>query len=312
MIGERQMTWRSITTKRLDSPSACRFKVTRANRRWEVELPMSIPTVRSSMVSCSQMARAIASRSASDISSCSCSSSKSCIRRRPACSRRRPDGLRRADDAGQRRRRQGQDRRLIENVAHLRGHAVVLDRLEPLAVDARILILVFDLTAALLHRDRTAAFGALAAERDKGIAPAAEAAGEIARRLAACVEVLVEHPERRRVHEAVAPGKFLELLITLVPQQRVALPIDRMNMGAGSMAVRLLVAACGDLRHMRVHRAVGEDEAHVHRSLAARFELVELEAREVVDEVRLPDVPSALAQAGRVGAVVAVAVEMLR
>ena len=46
MIGERQITCRSMTTKRLDSPSAWRLSVTRANSRCEVELPMSMPTVR--------------------------------------------------------------------------------------------------------------------------------------------------------------------------------------------------------------------------------------------------------------------------
>ena len=170
---------------------------------------MSMPTVRSSIVSCSQMARAIASRSASVRSSCSCSSSKSCMRVQIQIAG--PIGSRRLDDAGQRLGRQRKNRRLVEDVAHLATSTPVSrDRFEPFAVDARILILVLDLAAALLHGNRAAAFGALAPQRDERIAPAAEAAGEIARRLGAGVEMLVEHPERRRVHEAVLPGKFLE------------------------------------------------------------------------------------------------------
>ena len=46
MIGDRHMIWRSTTTKRLDSPCERRCSVTFANRRCEVELPMSMPTVR--------------------------------------------------------------------------------------------------------------------------------------------------------------------------------------------------------------------------------------------------------------------------
>src|SRR5580704_17935152 len=172
---------------------------------------MSMPTVRSSTVSCSQIVRAIASRSASDMSSCSCSSSKSCM------SHGRPDGAGRADDAGQSLGRQGEDAGLVERVAHLRRDAGFFQRLEPFAVDARILILVLDLAAALLHRHGTSAFGALAPQRDERIAPAAEAAGEIPRRLVTGAEVLMKHRERRRVHEAVLPGKFLELRIALVP-----------------------------------------------------------------------------------------------
>ncbi len=70
-IGERQSTERSITTNRLDRASASRCSTTRANIRCEVELPMSTPTVVSSTVSCSRMARASMSSSTSDSGSCS-------------------------------------------------------------------------------------------------------------------------------------------------------------------------------------------------------------------------------------------------
>src|SRR6266545_2461318 len=303
MIGERQITCRSTTTNRLDRPSDWRFNVTRAKRRCEVELPISMPTVRSSSVSCSQIARAIASRSASDISSCSCSSSKSCMgalmpaaagereSKRIDCpppSRRRPDRARRLNHASQPVGRQGKNAGLVEDVAHLRRDAGAPDRFEPFAVDARILVLVLDLAPALLHRNRAAALRALAPERNERIASAAKAAREITRRLRAGVEVLVEHPERRRVHEPVLPRKFLELGIPLIPQQGISLAVDRVHVSASGMAMRLLVAAGRYLRHMRVHGSVSKHKAHVHRPFSARLELVELEACEVVHEVRLP------------------------
>src|SRR5262245_37250399 len=103
-------------------------------------------------------------------------------------SRRRSNGLRRADCPRHRLLRQGQKARLVEDVAHLRLDAHPPDRLEPFAMDARILILVFDLAAALLHRNRTAAFRTLSSQRDERIARAAEAARKIARRLGAGIE----------------------------------------------------------------------------------------------------------------------------
>ena len=190
--------------------------------------------------------------------------------------------------------------------------SVFANRLEPFPVDARILILVLDLPAALLHGNGAAAFGALAPERNERIAPASEAAGEVARRLVAGIEMLMEHPERRRVHEAVLPGKFLEFRFALVPQQRIALAVHRMHMGAGGVTVRLLVAAGGNLRAVGVHRSVGKNETDIRRAFAARLEFVELEAGQVVNEVRLPDVSDPLGHGGGVGAVIALALEMLR
>src|ERR1700722_17151092 len=119
----------------------------------------------------------------------------------------RPDGSRRADDAGQPFRRQSENRGLVENVAHLGFHAGLGDRLEPFPVNAGILILVLDLPAALLHGNRAAAFGALAPERDERIAPASQAAGEVGSPPVAGMEMLMKHPERWRVHEAMLPGK---------------------------------------------------------------------------------------------------------
>ena len=55
-IGECHSTWRSTTTKRLDSAVASRCRCTRENIRCEVEEPMSMPTVVSSTLSAAQIA----------------------------------------------------------------------------------------------------------------------------------------------------------------------------------------------------------------------------------------------------------------
>ena len=124
--------------------------------------------------------------------------------------------------------------------------------------------------------------------------------------------MLVKHPERRRVHDAVAPGQLDEFGIALEPQQRIALAVDRVHMRAGGVAVRLLVAAGRNFRGVRVHRAVGEDERHVLRALAALVEIVELEAREIVDEIGLPHVQRRDVHAAVEGGVFALPLEVLR
>jgi len=80
MIGERQITSRFVTTKRLDRPWDWRWRVTLAKSRCEVELPMSMPTVLSSTLSWLQMNFAISALSGSVSWACSCSKSTSCIR----------------------------------------------------------------------------------------------------------------------------------------------------------------------------------------------------------------------------------------
>ena len=79
MIGERQTISRSTTRKRLESPCDWRCSVTLANSRCEVELPMSMPIVRSSTFSWLQMKRAMAALSSSLSPACSWSKSASCI-----------------------------------------------------------------------------------------------------------------------------------------------------------------------------------------------------------------------------------------
>src|SRR5260221_7979224 len=223
----------------------------------------------------------------------------------------RTDRLRLAYHPGEGFCRQGEDRGFIEDLAHFGRHAGLAQCLQPFAMNARILILVFQLAAALLNRQRARALGAFAPEGNEWVTPAAEAARQITRRDRAGVEVLMEHPERRRVHESVPPRKFLELRIALMPQQRVSLAVDGMHMVAGRMAMGFLVTPLGDLRHMRMHGAVGKDEADVGGSLAALVKLVKLEAGQVVDKIGFPNIALDRIEAMRIHAVIAFAVEML-
>src|SRR4051794_19040059 len=89
---------------------------------------------------------------------------------------RRADAHRRLDHGGELLPVELLQRRLVEGVAHFRLHAVPGDLLQPLLVDARVLILVFDLASAFLHRNHSMALAALLAQRDERITPAAETA----------------------------------------------------------------------------------------------------------------------------------------
>ncbi len=62
---------------------------------------------------------------------------------------------------------------------------------------------------------------------------------------------------------------------------------------------------------MRVHRAVGKLEEHVARTFAARVEIVEFEACQVGDEIRLPHVDLARVLLAVERVVIAFAVEVL-
>ena len=98
-------------------------------------------------------------------------------------------------------------------------------------VDARVLVLVLDLTAAVLDAD-VHAHEHPALVGGEGIAQAAEGDGEIARRLGRGVEMLVEHLVGRREHPAVLPVDAHEILVALVPQQRVARARSRQRRGS--------------------------------------------------------------------------------
>src|SRR5262249_51215708 len=115
-----------------------------------------------------------------------------------------------------------------KELLHLRLDAVLLHLVEPDAVDARILVLVLDLVAAFLdvgrHRTLLARLDAeqrAALRQREWVAQAADAGGEIARRLPARVEVLVELLVARREHRAVLPVDAGEILLAVEPGERV-------------------------------------------------------------------------------------------
>src|SRR5205807_4475304 len=112
-------------------------------------------------------------------------------------------------------------------------------------------------------------------------------------------------------YETMPPRKFLEFGVAFIPQQRISLAVHRVHVSAGGVTVRLLVSAGGNLRYVRMHRSIGEDEAHIQRSFAARFELVELGARQVINEIRFPHVPDRRLREDGVGPVIPLALEML-
>src|SRR5207245_4654070 len=116
-------------------------------------------------------------------------------------------------------------RPFVDELAHAGRHTVPSELLKIDLVDARVLVLIFDLTAAVLyahvhaHEHPTLVGG----ER---IAQAAEGHGEIARGIRGGVEVLVEHLVRRREHPSMLPIDPYEVFLALVPQQREAVPGD--------------------------------------------------------------------------------------
>src|SRR5262249_23175729 len=100
-------------------------------------------------------------------------------------------------------------------------------------MDARILVLVFDLTAALLHALRYARLVVLAGAEEGHtlrlpgrIAQPADGGGEIAGGLGARIEVLVELLIGRHENRSVLPVDTAEVLLALEPHERVAVPND--------------------------------------------------------------------------------------
>src|SRR5205807_9283848 len=107
-----------------------------------------------------------------------------------------------------------------------------------------------DLVAAFLDVDRhRAVLARLDAEQRAAlrqrerVAQPADAGGEIARRLLARIEVLVELLVARRKHRAVLPVDAGEILLAVEPGERVAVAGDAHHVEARSMAVALLVGA---------------------------------------------------------------------
>ena len=86
------------------------------------------------------------------------------------------------------------------------------------------------------------------------------------------------------------PIDALEVLLALVPEQRIAVAGDREDVEVGAVAMGFLVGADRHLRRVRMHGAVGQDEHHVRAAGSALGPVLELEGGEVGDEVRLPHV----------------------
>lgn len=204
---------------------------------------------------------------------------------------------------------QGEDSFLVEYLAHFRRYVCRAQGFQPFAMDTRILVFILDLAPTLRDGDGTCAFRTPTPQRDEGIPAAPKAASEIARGLRSRVEMLMEHPERRGVHEAVLPRKLPEFRVAFVPQQRIPGSVYRMHVRAGGVSMSLLVPALRNLRHMRVHRSIREDETNIFRALAAFFEVIELEARKVGYEVGVPQVALDVVL-GDPGAVLALAFEV--
>ena len=157
-------------------------------------------------------------------------------------------------------------------------------------MDARVLILVFDLHATVLdflgehpirRPDVLFALG-------HGIAHAPHLQGEVARRLRRQVEMLVEHLVGRRIDHAMSPVGALEFLVSFVPEQRITTAGNGENDHPVHVAVRLLV---GTGRHFRAMAADGpfrQDEAQIAAAGAAGRHRLQLKTRKVGNEVGLP------------------------
>src|SRR5712672_2545327 len=133
---------------------------------------------------------------------------------------------------------------LREILLHFRLDAVLGHFLEPDLVDARILVGVFDLVAAFLDVDRHRALLARLHAQERAplrqgerIAQAADAGRQVARRLLAGVEVLVELLVAGRKHGAVLPVDGREILLAVEPGERIAMAGHAHYVEAGAVTV---------------------------------------------------------------------------
>src|SRR5207248_10643690 len=126
-------------------------------------------------------------------------------------------------------------------------------------VDLRILVLEFDLPAALLHTGVGAAFAVLHAHEAE--LPTAPAQRQIARRLGAGIQMLVEPLIRRHNDAAGFPIDSLHRL-PIRPENRVALAAQYNDVRAGSVLMPFLVSTNGELRDMCAYGLLGKIELH--------------------------------------------------
>ena len=149
------------------------------------------------------------------------------------------------------------------------------------SMDLGVLILVLDLRAALLH----VLAGVLELFHLVLEAPGLER--QVPGRLGAVVEVLVPPLDGRHEHAHTAPVHSFPLGAFL-PQEGVAGPGQHDDVGAGAVAVGLLVLAHGELRKVRAHGVVDELEQGGAVAAAALLVVLGLELPQVRDEVGLP------------------------
>src|SRR4030095_5801567 len=133
-------------------------------------------------------------------------------------------------------------------------------------MDARIFVFEFDLPAAVLDARVSPALAVL--HPHEAEFPAAPAQRQIARRLGAGIEMLMEPLIGRHHHAAGFPIDPLHVL-AFGPEHRISLPSEDDYMGAGTMLVAFLVSADGELGDVRAHGLAGEIELHVGAALAA-------------------------------------------
>src|SRR6185312_6841622 len=160
------------------------------------------------------------------------------------------------------------------------GHAALGQGLGEIAIDLRILLLELD-----LHLPELALAGAEARHAHaQGVLGIVVADGEVARRLAAQIEMLMPPPFGRREHGAGLPFDALRL-IAILPQQRIALAVENHDMGAGAVAMRLLVGAGVEGGDVRRQRIVAQGQEGGLGALAAHLPVIELELADIADEI---------------------------
>src|SRR6516165_5274402 len=112
------------------------------------------------------------------------------------------------------------DRLFVEIFSHPRGDAGSGKLAQPDRMNAGILVLVIDLRPALLHRGIRRLLD-LHLVGQHGIAMAAHRHRKVTGWLGPGVEMLMEHAVRRRKYETMPPFVALEIVVALVPHQRV-------------------------------------------------------------------------------------------
>src|SRR5262245_50333094 len=194
-----------------------------------------------------------------------------------------------ADYVSSSRHRLRKIRLLIDVFSHPRGHAMLAQLLQIDRMDARVLVLVFDLATALFHADVHAQEDTALVGGER-ITQAAEGDGKVPRRITRRIEMLMEHLVRWGEHPAVPPVDAHEILVAFIPEQRETVSGHGKDVKVRPVPVRFLVGADSHLRAVCVHGAWGQDEHHTGPAGAALLPRLQLEAGEVGNEIRFPHV----------------------